>query len=51
MAGACSFLASDDSSYMTASVLLLDGGASVVDPCGAALNNTGTQWGVAAAKK
>lgn len=51
MGGVCSFLASDDSSYMTAAVLLLDGGASVVDPCGAALNNTGTQWGVGACDK
>jgi meso-butanediol dehydrogenase / (S,S)-butanediol dehydrogenase / diacetyl reductase len=44
--GICSYLASDDSSFMTGSVLLLDGGASVVDVSGAALSSAGVNWGV-----
>ena len=44
--GICSFLASDDSSFMTGSVLLLDGGASIVDISGAALSSAGVNWGV-----
>ena len=42
----CSYLASDDSSFMTGSVLLVDGGASVVDVSGAALSSAGINWGV-----
>jgi len=44
--GICSYLASDDSTYMTGSVLLLDGGAAIVDVSGAALTNAGVKWGV-----
>jgi len=46
VSGVCSYLASDDSSFMTGSVLLLDGGASVVDVSGAALSSAGVKWGV-----
>jgi len=44
--GICSYLASDDSSFMTGSVLLLDGGAAIVDISGAALSSAGVDWGV-----
>ena len=47
VSGICTYLASDDSSFMTGSVLLLDGGASVVDISGAALSSVGVKWGVA----
>jgi len=46
ISGICSYLASDDSSFMTGSVILLDGGASVVDVSGAALSSAGVNWGV-----
>lgn len=38
ISGLCSYLASDDSSFMTGSVLLIDGGAAVVDVQGAGVN-------------
>jgi meso-butanediol dehydrogenase/(S,S)-butanediol dehydrogenase/diacetyl reductase len=44
--GLCSYLASDDSTFMTGSVLLIDGGAAIVDVAGAALTNIGVKWGV-----
>ena len=46
IAGLCSYLASDDSTFMTGSVLLIDGGAAIVDVAGAALTNIGVKWGV-----
>jgi len=46
IAGICSYLASDDATFMTGSVLLLDGGAAIVDVAGAALSNAGVKWGV-----
>jgi meso-butanediol dehydrogenase / (S,S)-butanediol dehydrogenase / diacetyl reductase len=47
ISGICVYLASDDSSFMTGSVLLLDGGAAVVDVSGASLSSAGVNWGVA----
>ena len=46
ISGICSYLASDDSSFMTGSVVSIDGGASVVDVSGAALSSAGVNWGV-----
>jgi meso-butanediol dehydrogenase / (S,S)-butanediol dehydrogenase / diacetyl reductase len=46
ISGICVYLASDDSSFMTGSVLLLDGGAAVVDVAGASLSSAGVNWGV-----
>jgi meso-butanediol dehydrogenase/(S,S)-butanediol dehydrogenase/diacetyl reductase len=37
--GICSYLASDDSSFMTGSALLIDGGSAVVDVSGAAVTS------------
>jgi meso-butanediol dehydrogenase/(S,S)-butanediol dehydrogenase/diacetyl reductase len=44
--GICSYLASDDSTFMTGSVLVIDGGTAVVDVSGAALTNANVKWGV-----
>ncbi len=38
LAGICSFLASDDASFITATVIPVDGGVVVVDASGAAIN-------------
>ena len=43
--GLCSFLASDDSSFLTAAVIPHDGGAVVVDVSGAAINQLAAQRG------
>jgi meso-butanediol dehydrogenase/(S,S)-butanediol dehydrogenase/diacetyl reductase len=51
ISGVCVYLASEDSLFMTGSVLLLDGGASVVDVSGAALSSAGVNWGVTDAPK
>lgn len=46
IAGACSFLASDDSAFISGAVLLVDGGAAIVDVSGASLTRAGVGWGV-----
>lgn len=46
ISGICSYLASDDASFMTGAVLLIDGGAAMVDVSGAALSSAGVNWGV-----
>ncbi len=43
--GICSYLASDDSSFMTGSCVLIDGGAHIVDPNGSAIASAGLDWG------
>jgi NAD(P)-dependent dehydrogenase (short-subunit alcohol dehydrogenase family) len=41
------FLGSDESSFITGQNILIDGGATVVDPCGAATSSGGKVWGEA----
>lgn len=46
ISGICAFLASDDASFITAANILVDGGAAIVDPCGASLSMSGASgWG------
>ncbi|MDR0906380.1 MAG: SDR family oxidoreductase [Oscillospiraceae bacterium] len=45
IAGAAVFFASDDSSFITGAVLPIEGGASVVDPCGSSTSDAGLDWG------
>jgi meso-butanediol dehydrogenase / (S,S)-butanediol dehydrogenase / diacetyl reductase len=43
--GICVYLASDDSTFMTGAVLMLDGGTAIVDANGAAVSSSGVNWG------
>jgi NAD(P)-dependent dehydrogenase (short-subunit alcohol dehydrogenase family) len=43
IAGLCSYLASDDASFLTAAVIPLDGGAATVDVSGAAINQLASE--------
>jgi meso-butanediol dehydrogenase / (S,S)-butanediol dehydrogenase / diacetyl reductase len=45
MCGICSYLASDDSAYTTGAVMVVDGGAAIVDVNGAAVSSLGMGWG------
>jgi len=45
ISGMVVFLASDESSFMTGTTSMLDGGAAIVDPCGAAVSSAGMNWG------
>lgn len=45
MTGAVSFLASDDAAFISGTVLLVDGGAAIVDVSGASVTRAGVAWG------
>ena len=44
--GACSFLASDDAGFISGAVIMVDGGAAIVDVSGASVSRAGLGWGV-----
>ena len=46
MGGICTFLASDDSSFMTGAALVIDAGTSVVDVVGASIMGSLRRGGV-----
>lgn len=46
VAAVCSFLASDDSSFVTAAVIPVDGGTAVVDVSGIAINQLAAEHGI-----
>lgn len=45
VSGIVALLASDEGSFITGSIIMVDGGAHIVDPCGASVASAGTDWG------